>query len=227
MSATLDLTFLDSATLGQPGSLEKLIAAYTELGFAIEAPEAGDRKIEWSAFMQQPEASLAEAYRNSRLDFHAFQPSRNFGVYQQTAWGETLLGAPRRAWVSASTDNTPYFWKSAEEAQAYADLLLALGKRLYAAVRPSFGWIDFNYGLRTSHEDIEAGKLPAIYWANFFGESYLRSLGREFLLQAPVWRTELLRDEGVLLVLAPSPGIAASHASVEQLKDYFSVPHVR
>jgi hypothetical protein len=50
------------------------------------------------------------------------------------------------------------------------------------------------------NEEIAAGKLRFVFWANFFGPAYVEQYGREFLWNAPGWRVEELEDGGILYV---------------------------
>jgi hypothetical protein len=47
--------------------------------------------------------------------------------------------------------------------------------------------------------------LPGIYWANFFGESYVQWFGADTLTSAPCFERRPLPKGGVLLLSAPTP----------------------
>lgn len=227
MSASLQIVFLDSDYIGHPRSLEDVLQTFIGAGFAIEELQVGRRTINKEEYAQQVSDMLALAYNLMELSFRAFHPTWHLELYQQVGWGLPNLGGEKRAWVRTSTDNTPYFWRPEYNPELYSRRFLDLGKRLYSVVHPSFGWIDFDYGLLTTHQDIEALRLPVLYWANFFGPSYTAKIGRGKIAAAPNWRVEELLDGGLLYLIASSPGLASQTIPSEQVQAYFGVERVR
>jgi len=227
MSASLHLLFLDSQHLGKPQSLEQVIQLFVNAGFEISQLKIENKIMSWEEYAQEPAKIMKLAYDAKELSFLAFNSEWSLEILQQIGWGIAKLGGERRAWIRTITDNTPYFWRTEYNPARYSRFFLDIGKRLYEILRPTFGWSDFDYGLRTTHEDIEALQLPVIYWANFFGPAYVDKIGRDKILSAPVWRIEELPDGGLLYVLASCPGLADDHVSVEGVKAHFGIESVR
>jgi len=70
--------------------------------------------------------------------------------------------------------------------------------------------------------NLEKG-FPGIYWANFWGPSYVDKLGRKKLLSAPSYKVEELSDGGLLVLTAPSPLVQSNtelKLRCKELKDY-------
>ncbi len=228
MSQELDIVFLDSQCLGAPHSVEGIIEVFSSAGFEIGSFEIdGDSAGDWAEYCAKPDALMRRAYSAEQLSFVAYHADRHFEALQQVAWGMRNLGGARRAWVRTSTDNTPYFWRSEYHCAGYSRFYLDIGRRIYAVLRPSFGWVDFNYGLRTTHEDIEALALPALYWANFFGPTYVKKVGRHRITRAPAFCIEDLPDGGLLYTLASCPGLASDHVPPGEVAAAFGVERVR
>lgn len=227
MSASLHILFLDSEHIGKPKSLEQVVQVFLDFGFEIDQFTIENKDVSWEEYAQKPRDIMALAYDANELFFRAFNSKWRFEILQQIGWGIRKLSSERRAWIRTVTDNTPYFWRAEYNPRSYSRFFLDIGKGLYEVLRPSFGWIDFDYGLRTTHEDIEALRLPVIYWANFFGPAYVNRIGRDHILQAPAWAIEELSDGGLLYVLASCPGLENDHVPVEAVKTHFGVEQVR
>lgn len=227
MSASPHLVFLDSQYLGKPQSLEQVIQVFIDAGFAIDQFKIEKEVVSWEEYAQKPDEMMALAYETQELSFRAFNPEQRFEIRQQIGWGIVKLGGERRAWIRTITDNTPYFWREEYNPAGYSRLFLDIGKSLYAVLRPTFGWMDFDYGLFTTHENIEALELPVLYWANFFSPAYVGKIGRDRILSAPAWAIEELVDGGFLYVLASCPGLADVYVLPDNVKTYFGVARVR
>ncbi|MBI2942523.1 MAG: hypothetical protein HYY04_19000 [Chloroflexi bacterium] len=198
-----------------------------ETGFAVVEFAVNGHPAPWPGDADSVAHLLKAADETKQFDFRAWHDERRLEVYQHVAWDLPGKGGKHLAWIVTSTDNTPYFWREEYNPVAYSQFFLDLGKRLYAKLQPSFGWIDFDYGLTTTHADIESLELPALYWANFFGPCYVAKFGREHILRAPAWRIEALPDGGLLYVLAPCPALADEHVSADAVRAHFGVPNVR
>lgn len=227
MSASLHIVFLDSQHLGKPRSLEQVVQVFLSAGFEIDQFKVEDEVMSWGEYAQKPEEIIAVAYKAKELSFPAFNPEWRLEILQQIGWGITKMGGERRAWIRTITDNTPYFWHAEYNPAKYSRLFLDIGKSLYEVLGPTFGWVDFDYGLFTTHEDIEALELPTLYWANFFGPAYVNKIGRDKILSAPAWAIEELADGGLLYVLASCPGLADDHVPPDSVKAHFGVANVR
>lgn len=85
---------------------------------------------------------------------------------------------------------------------------ISVAKILYNFIHPFYGEGDIeetyteNYN---PYKDVKLGKIKHIYWINFFSPELVKKIGRETLLSAPSWKTEELKDDGILLMLGPTP----------------------
>lgn len=225
MSASLDIFFLDSHTLGDPITLERVVQVFLDLGFEIDEFEVNNQAMAWEREPGSMRKLLTLAHQARNCYFLAWNAEWRLEIRQHIAWDSPK--GEKEAWICTTTDNTPYFWYAENNPARYSRFYLDIGKALYEILRPTFGWIDFDYGLRTTHKDIEALELPTLYWANFFGPAYVNKIGRDKILSAPAWRIEELPDGGLLYVLASCPGLADDHVSVESVKSHFGIENVR
>jgi len=227
MSASLDIFFLDSHTLGYPTTLERVVQVFLGAGFSIEEFEINNQAVTWEKEPGSMRRLLTLAHQARDWYFLAWSAEWRLEIRQYLAWGSLKMGRDNRAWICTTTDNTPYFWYAEKSPARYSRFYLEIGKQLYEVLRPTFGWIDFDYGLRTTHEDIEVLELPTLYWANFFGPAYVNKIGRDKILGAPAWTIEDLADGGLLYVLASCPGLADDHVPVESVQVHFGIESVR
>lgn len=94
-------------------------------------------------------------------------------------------------------------------------VFLDIGKQLYDLAHPLYGCAEYEGYFWNEdppfHNDEEIKeiiydlKVKYIYWVNFFGPKLVQKIGREKLLSAPSWKTEELKDGGILLMLGPTP----------------------
>lgn len=227
MSASLDIRFLDSYALADLITLEKVVQIFLDMGFSIKEFEVNNQALAWEGGPESIRRLLTLAHQSKNCYFLAWNPAWHLEIRQYIAWNSLKLGGERRAWIVTTTNNTPYFWYAEKNPLRYSRFYLDIGKQLYEVLRPTFGWIDFDYGLHTTHEDIEALELPALYWANFFGPPYVAKIGREKIMTAPAWSVEELSDGGLLYVLASCPGLTDDHVSPDSVKAHFGVAKVR
>jgi hypothetical protein len=224
MSADLTLQFFGFGDVDL-AFLRDLVEIYQDFQFDLQTV-AVERRTH-SDLSGATFSVLTEAMQRTQDGcFTFYHPGLRLEIVQQVAWGQRLGGCDR-VFLSASTDNTPYFWGSVEQAQRYAEVMLALGKRIFALANPIFGWCDFNYGLRTWFEDLAEHRPNALYWANYLGSEMVSRLGHEKLARAPQWRLETLEPSGVLYVLGDSPGSSGFHVSVETVRRHFDIEQVR
>jgi hypothetical protein len=227
MSASVDILFLDSQTLGQPESLEQIFQVLIEIGFKVVKVEVQNNVFNQDEYLDSVGEIMNLAYATKNLSFNAFNSDPYFEIFQQIAWGEQHLGATSRAYIRTSTINTAGFWREGYDNSYYSSFFLDIGKKLYQLVKPSFGWIDQYHGWTTTHEDIESFNLRMLYWANFFGPKFVQKLGRDRILNAPAWRIEELVDGGILYLLAPHLGLTDEQVPLESVKEYFGLESVR
>ena len=227
MSASLHIMFLNSDHLGKPGILEQILLVFKNSGFEVDQLTSSGEHGGQKERSQEHEKTMTLAYDVKGLSFRAFNSDWQLEVHQQIDWGASKLGGEKRAWFRTVTDNTPYFWRAKYDPTRYSRFFLDIGKDLYKIVSPSFGWIDFDYGLRTTYEDIESLELPTLYWANFFGPEYVSKIGREKIISAPAWVIEKLSNGGLLYVLSSCPGLADDHVPPDDVKSHFGAMQVR
>jgi hypothetical protein len=226
MSTSIDILFLDSQTIGQSGSLERLVQVFTDTDFKIDKIEIEGHSFFWEEYTQKSQEIFKFAYANSTLSFHAINLDWSIEIYQQVAWGEQKMGSSSRAWIRTSSPSAASLWRDTYNNLQHCAFFLEIGKKLYEVLGPSFGWIDLYYGLLTTHEDVESLSLPRLYWANFFGPLYVEKIGRDKLLNAPAWKIEELVDSGILYVLASHLGLNAVRVPLESVREYFGIEKV-
>lgn len=121
------------------------------------------------------------------------------------------------------------------------ETLPSIVKQMYATVTPRPAYA---YGLDEGHveiigedgpeslpippETLEAGNINAVSWLMLFSPSLVESYDREFLLDAPAWRTEELADGAILIIACADPtDYGALDESLRELKEYFGTEHPR
>jgi hypothetical protein len=109
----------------------------------------------------------------------------------------------------------------------FAQTLLNLAHHLYLRFQPRFGFVDFNSFSGTLFNDVLAIRTKKIYWANFFDPKYVEKYGKEYLLNAPAWKKELLPDNGVFLQLNEQLTTSGTHITLDMVKKYFSTAGIK
>lgn len=85
-----------------------------------------------------------------------------------------------------------------------------------------FASADWQGGNRPPREDLLAGGLPWLFWANFYGPVALERWGREFLLGAPGWKKDELAGGIIEYVLTPDPLAPLDPELEEEIRSYFA-----
>jgi hypothetical protein len=225
MSANPHIMFLDTSEIASTQNLERVIDVFPKLGFEIVQAKVRENVYDWNIHNQTQ--TLRNAEREKQLSLQCVNHKMKVDIGQDLNWDVDELGGKNRAWIRTYTFGAAYFWDSIITSEKYSNLLLAIGTDLYNILKPSFGWIDFNFGLQTTHEDIEIGNLPTLYWANFFGPRYVNVLGENKILNAPGWKIDRLSDNGYLYVLSSGLGLSYDTVSIETIKKYFGIDKVR
>jgi hypothetical protein len=78
---------------------------------------------------------------------------------------------------------------------------LKLGEELYVHLRVPFGSVDQMGARRPNAKIIQNQELPYLFWAMFFGPTYIQKYGRDFFMAAPVWKKQPMSDGGLLIVV--------------------------
>jgi hypothetical protein len=101
---------------------------------------------------------------------------------------------------------------SGPDADVYSEIFVNFGVALYESVMPDFGWADLDQpGGHTWFDHVDALAIPHLYWANFFGPSYVQRIGRDVIKSALSWQVRELRDGGLLCVVSPVIGHIGAH----------------
>lgn len=109
--------------------------------------------------------------------------------------------------------------------QSQTEDFLRLSISIYDLLRPVYGKIhqtrdalkmttvyDPRYG--NTIVPVRLGKgLPGVFWANFFGPSYVKLIGEHELMSAPCEHVRKLSDGGVLIVTTRSPLKPSTYAN--------------
>lgn len=217
--------FLDSKVPISPNSLKLVVDAMSSLGLILLEAKIRNDSYDWNT--QNISLILANASREEEITLIYANPELKFEISQEIRWNPEQLGRIDRVWIKTYTFDTAYFWNSAEESETYSELLLRIGIELYNIFSPTFGWIDFNFGIFTTHEDVESINLPALYWANFLGPRFVEKIGRQKIESAPNWKLERLADGGYLYVLSSGLGLSRESVSSERVKTIFGAVKVR
>ena len=234
------LRFYQAKDLGKPGTLEAILDVLQELGLPPKEVRVGgyvgDHFAPTAMWVREPleqvRRHLYIAYKHGHLFIGVAQDQSdeyNWLVFNlELEWEHDRAGRPVKTRVYLSTLDAWMFNEAKYPREYYAQLMLRLGKALYAILHPVFGSIDFCSN-RTREKDVQALKIPHIYWANFFGPEYVEKYGKEYFLNAPGWLHEELDDGGILYVLAPvmARRVKGYKALVEEVKAYFGVESVR
>lgn len=245
----LNVVLLCSDKVGQTKSLETLLDSLQAAGYDVKWLEVGDIVIKrfafWRYYDEQAKLELGIAYDKQHLSFFLSDKTQTpfalkFYVRWQSAH-EKPSGGVERPWhlweaeegrdiniVEAYTNNTAMFTQNQWNPEKNASRLLDLVQVMYDVLQPRFAWVErCHWKGFTTPADVNHLRLPHIYWANFFSPAYVKKLGRNFLLNAPGWKKELLADGGLLYVLSPSLKGTGSKATVTAVQDYFDIPSVR
>jgi hypothetical protein len=118
-----------------------------------------------------------------------------------------------------------------EYIEPFAQRLVKVGKRLYKAVEPAYGYVDdTDVEYPGSHfQRAIKRQLITLNWVTFFGPEYVEAYGRDFLMHIPGWKTEGLPDGGIFCQARPSFMVRDKVAHQEwqqQVKGYFTAANV-
>ena len=232
MSVPASLRFLNCKLIGKPDSLERILDELQDMGIRAGLLQVGSFAYEsfafWRKYDEQARHELGIAYEKRQLTFATADDHSYIILTFEISWSLTDAGQPVQTLLQATASQTTMFTQKEYDPERHAQRFLEVGKRLYDLVQPIFGWIERCWPSGyTKWGDIESLAVPHIYWANFFGPEYVRKLGRKYLLNAPGWKKEDLKDGGFLYVLSPSLSGTGPRAVVEQVKQYFGVESVR
>lgn len=128
---------------------------------------------------------------------------------------------PEEGIISFMTEQED-FYGSDEGRAAYMELLQVL-KGTYDYWHPLYGYEIFHGGVQPERRVLLATQqIRYLYFINFFCPEIVDKLGREQLLNAPAWRSELLDDGGILLIPVDLTGDEMVH-SLKQVATMFGL----
>jgi hypothetical protein len=102
------------------------------------------------------------------------------------------------------------------------DSLRQLVEELLAFFCFSFAHIDLEGDPPSAYlEDTAATDIRWLFWTNYFGENFLKKYGKQFLMQAPGWKTT---DMGVAVkyLTRQSPSLSPTNDLEYKIQTYFS-----
>ena len=231
------LRFYQAKDIGKPGSLESILDTLQVLRLPLKEILVGstlahEAVVKWEHYDKQVRRELQIAYKHRHLHILVVQDQSdeyNWLVFRlDLKWKYDPEGRPVKTRVYLRTHDAWMFNEAKYPREYYAQLMLRLGRALYTILHPVFGSIDFCSN-RTREKDVQALKIPHIYWANFFGPEYVEKYGKAHFLNAPGWLHEELDDGGILYVLAPvmARRVKGYKALVEEVKTHFGVESAR
>jgi hypothetical protein len=237
MSQKTNLRLWNTKILGKPGSLESVLESLSNMGFTISYIRVGHHVHElfanWQSYDQQVLDEINIAYEKRHLVFLISESRQDEYKYLQLwfelSWKRSEYGDLTHQQLYAYSEDTALFIQKKLHREFYAQRFLNVGTQMYNVLQPEFGWMERcpSRGY-TKLQDVGSLKIPHIYWANFFGPSYVKKVGEEFLMDAPGWKKDSLDDGGILYVLAPHMGsVRKNNPLLESVKTYFQVDSVR
>jgi hypothetical protein len=137
-------------------------------------------------------AELIGKYRSGRSEEKGIFEYKG---YSDAGYGYLICGSSRHPLRGSSLRSVNLF-------DDYASDVVTLARELYSLLRPALGWVGPDPSPRYAGEEVakhtrKARLPPGISWANFYGPAIVDTYGRDFLLEAPGYKTEVLSDGGV------------------------------
>jgi len=110
-----------------------------------------------------------------------------------------------------------------EDLDVFAGFFLEVAKAIYPILRPAIGIVDYSGGVPgTIFKEVSARKTKRIYWATFLGPDYVNKFGKEYFLNAPVWKKETLPDGGIFLQTNEHITKSSEISTLDEVRSYFS-----
>ena len=231
MSVELRIVLLSSKISEQENSLESLVEVVQQSGFQLaelQMDSASTTEVQQDDKISQ---LLTKAYIEKKLSLVVAYsvPVVDLELFLDLYWQEETRDRSVQSYGMVVTYQSALFNREEYDSTRYSQLVLDFFVILYNVLRPAFAWIDFaDPAGYTSNDDIKRLALPHIYWANLFGPSYVKEIGRKKIRSAPAWVIEELGDGGLLYVLSSCPGLNhEGHVSKEAVKEHFGVKSER
>lgn len=103
-----------------------------------------------------------------------------------------------------------------------AGTLLDLIEKIIPRFSFAFGYFDMEGYDDFTDEAVSATQLKKIYWANFFGEPYVKKYGKEFLLGAPGYKKAELADGTIEYILTEDLFTPPDLSLERKIQEYFA-----
>lgn len=179
------------------------------------APEKVDYGKNWKIVNSNDLASSLEFWTKTENILF-----RRDSIYQSEIAITRGRSVPTPTFISCWIDES-YFLDS-----KHIDSFLETSKQLYNLIHPKYGLIHRTedkikiatinhpiYGKTITPINLQRN-LPGIYWANYFGPSFVEKFGRIKLLSAPSYIIDELSDGGILIITGPTPLVQKSPETV-------------
>ena len=230
MSIFLNINFLCSNNIGQPGSIENLLNNIISDGYVIRRIIVGSYTqglhAQWRDYDDIKPSELNIAYEEKNLSFAVIDPQIPPIVltFQMTWENNNVSGN----YLRAITRDTTMFTRREFDPNENAIRLLDLSMAIARGYNPQYGWIErcHKYGY-TAEEDVDAVRIQHIYWANIFGPSYIAKYGIDFFQKAPGWKKEAVSNDSFLYVLSPNLMGTGPKELISEVKAYFGINTAR
>lgn len=126
---------------------------------------------------------------------YLYHEQNDFHVCLDSAeWGDFYLGVKADVFLEGPP----------EDAVRHADLFIDAGALCLNRLGRPYAFAGSPLCPAPRLDDILAGRLTHVFWAQWFGPRVLDGLGRDAILQAPAWRNQPLAG-GILYCPAASP----------------------
>lgn len=220
MSMPFQLEFNRLKPLESPREIQQVGMVFQVLGYQIVkvgvytqiAFSQGELVSDQLTFGDSLDHALMAAYQHRNVKFEVLHRRNGLEFLVHADWYPPY--DPEHSSLHASTYQDRLFWNGnpsepEHDPSYYSRHILDLGKELYAATSPRFGWADHGSPeISPSDEQVETFKvfdnMEGSYWANFFPPRFVERIGHERLVTPPFGWSETLPDGGVLYVLAPT-----------------------
>jgi len=234
MKNHIKFSFYKCRKLDKKDSIANVLKTITTHGIVLATYDKLSKKPFVTSYTGSVEEYVDEKYRKVELvDGDEIPLDRRSGPFRLSATGLIKLGEKDREDQSVSIGFDTFGEKfnkvsgtliaREEKIETLFELLIEIGKAMYPVLQPAFGYVGYSgEAPGTIFDDVYSYKLKKIYPVTFFGPDYVSKYGKDYLLKAPVWKTELLPDGGVFLQVREYFTKPLNVAALSQIKKCFS-----